>query len=84
MTVSHPQICELMRIWKDVLGIDEITANDDFFTVGGTSLSAIRIEAALFEKGWFLSAADILQNPKLCDMAALMALAEEIDWEAEA
>jgi hypothetical protein len=69
----------LLDVWKNVLG----TEADDFFTAGGTSLDAIRLEAALFERGWLLSAADIFQNPKLRDMAALMTSVKEIDWEAE-
>ena len=69
----------LANVWKSVLRTD----GDDFFEQGGTSLAAIRIESALYEKGWLLSAADILQNPKRCDMAALMTSAEETDWEAD-
>ena len=70
----------LIDVWKSVLETD----GDDFFAEGGTSLAAIRMESALFEKGWLLSAADILQNPKRCDMAALILPADKIDWEDDA
>ena len=57
--------------------------DEDFYESGGTSMDAIMIESALLEKGWLLSAADILQNPEIHDMARLMTPADDIDWEAE-
>ncbi|MBW7967170.1 amino acid adenylation domain-containing protein [Bradyrhizobium sp. BR 10261] len=35
------------RIWAEVLGIDRVGANDNFFDLGGHSLSAMRIAARL-------------------------------------
>ena len=69
----------LREVWMEVLKIDE----GDFYETGGSSMDAILIESALLQKGWSLSAADILQNPKIHEMAALMVPAEEIDWEVE-
>ena len=37
----------LIEIWKDLLGIDMITPDDDFFELGGYSLLAIRMFAAI-------------------------------------
>jgi amino acid adenylation domain-containing protein len=34
---------ELMRIWEDLLGVSPIGVRDDFFTVGGHSLQAVRL-----------------------------------------
>ena len=31
----------LMAVWKSVLEVDEITVDDDFFLLGGDSLSAV-------------------------------------------
>lgn len=81
---NAPQLTELSRVWMDVLGSDDVSPHDDFFVAGGTSLAAIRIEAGLFERGFLLCAADILQNPKMYEMAALMVPADEINWEEEA
>ena len=69
----------LREVWMEILKASE----GDFYEIGGTSMDAIMIESALLQKGWFLSAADILQNPKIHDMAALMIPADEIDWEDE-
>ncbi len=67
----------LADAWSDVLKSEE----QDFFAAGGTSLGAIRLEAALFEKGWLLSAADILQNPDIRTLTAWMTPLDETDWE---
>ena len=65
--------------------IDNIldAGNGDFYELGGTSMDAIMIESALLERGYALSAADILQNPEIRDMATLMIPAQDIDWEAD-
>ena len=36
-------------VWRDVLGVPELTAHDDFFAMGGQSLSAVRSVARLRE-----------------------------------
>lgn len=33
----------LLQVWKKILGNDDIKSQDDFFSIGGTSLDAIRI-----------------------------------------
>ena len=57
--------------------------DEDFYELGGTSMDAIMIESALLDKGWLLSAADIMQNPEIQEMVKLMIPADDIDWEAE-
>ncbi len=80
--LSDPlMLAELMEVWKEVLEKNEVSPTDDFFLSGGTSLGAIRIEAAMFERGWLLSATDIFHHPKLADMAGCLTPADDIDWE---
>ena len=73
----------------NIITLQEVISNileagdGDFYELGGTSMDAIMIESALLEKGFILSAADILQNPKIMEMAQLMIPADEIEWEAE-
>ncbi|HEX9938713.1 MAG TPA: FkbM family methyltransferase, partial [Longimicrobium sp.] len=40
----------LARIWAEVLGLDPIGARDDFFALGGHSLSAARVAARVRER----------------------------------
>uniref|UniRef100_UPI0035680EC3 AMP-binding protein n=1 Tax=Puniceibacterium confluentis TaxID=1958944 RepID=UPI0035680EC3 len=61
----------LARIWTEVLGLDSVARDDDFFLLGGHSLRAIEVSGALERDGglrlplrWFTDA------PVLCDLAA--------------
>ena len=70
-------------ILKDAISSVLGGCDGDFYELGGTSMDAIMIESALLDKGYVLSAADILQNPEIQEMAKLMTPADEFDWEAE-
>jgi stage III sporulation protein SpoIIIAA len=54
-----------------VLGVpvDQIGRNDDFFAVGATSLSAVKLVVAL-ERA--VSLADVTRHPVLADLARLL------------
>lgn len=54
------QICEL---FKSVLGIDEFYVDDDFFKMGGTSLSASKAVMQLMAKGFKVEYQDIYDHP---------------------
>jgi len=40
----------LVEIWKDLLEVDEVAINDNFFALGGDSLLAVRVIAAIRKK----------------------------------
>jgi len=59
------------RAFRLVLGIDRVGADDDFFELGGDSLSAVDLLASLEETlGSDLSVADLLENPTPSGLAA--------------
>jgi amino acid adenylation domain-containing protein len=61
----------LSRLWAQVLGGDaDFNANDNFFSMGGDSLRAMRLVAAAREEGLFLNVPDIMLSPTLSAMAA--------------
>ena len=78
---SETSIIVLQEVLRAIIGTGD--DDEDFYELGGTSMDAIMIESALLENGWLLSAADIMQNPEIQDMAKLMTPADDIDWEAE-
>ena len=41
---------ELVRIWTDLLGVERIGVHDDFFELGGNSLSAVRMVSEVREQ----------------------------------
>ena len=41
---------QIIAIWREVLGFEDIGVNDDFFGLGGSSLEAINMYAAIYER----------------------------------
>ncbi|MBO2527697.1 MAG: hypothetical protein CW335_05930, partial [Clostridiales bacterium] len=54
------QLCEL---FANVLSLDEFYADDNFFEMGGTSLSASKVTMQLMSKGLKVEYQDIFENP---------------------
>ncbi|CAO2655532.1 Nn.00g043350.m01.CDS01 [Neocucurbitaria sp. VM-36] len=88
---------KLGSLWAKILGGDaDFSANDNFFSMGGDSLRAMKLVAAAREGGVVLTVPDIMLNPTLSAMAAKATpLSEEdtndappfsligSDWDAE-
>ncbi len=61
------------EVFATVLGVDRVGREDDFFALGGTSLSAIRIRAALTERlGLDLPLRRLFTYPRVGDLAAAL------------
>lgn len=76
---STPLEHQLRGMWATILAVEPhlIGADDSFLRVGGDSVGAMRLVGSARELGYLLSVADILKNPKLCDMTKLMVEAAE-------
>ncbi len=63
----------LLRLWREVLRVEEIGVTDDFFALGGNSIWAIRLLAAM-QRAFFteLNLNDIFENPSIRQQAALV------------
>lgn len=61
----------LAEIWKDVIGIDEISVHDDFFEIGGDSLLSIRAIARAERAGITISPEAFFAGPTIARLAAL-------------
>ncbi|MBC8126446.1 MAG: amino acid adenylation domain-containing protein [Gloeobacteraceae cyanobacterium ES-bin-144] len=65
--------CQLATIWRELLGISEIGRNDDFFSLGGHSLMALRMFSRITrEFGKSLPLATLLQHPTIASLAVLL------------
>jgi amino acid adenylation domain-containing protein len=63
----------LAGIWRDVLGLENIGINDDFFDLGGHSLLAARLVAQIQEQfGQSLPLGALLENNTIQKLAALI------------
>lgn len=61
---------QLGRLWAKVLGGDaDFSVNDNFFSMGGDSLRAMRLVAAAREENIVLNVPDIMLSPTLSAMA---------------
>jgi acyl carrier protein len=64
-------------IWTELLGVPEVAPDQDFFELGGTSLSAARVltrtRAAVGVK---LTPADLFEHPTLAEFAAQVEAAQ--------
>ena len=60
---------QLYDIFKKVLGIDELSIDDDFFDLGGTSLSASKITMMAMEQGLPVSYSDVFDYSSVIELA---------------
>ncbi|EOA91572.1 uncharacterized protein SETTUDRAFT_85461 [Exserohilum turcica Et28A] len=68
--ISTEMELKLQSLWAKLLGGEaDFSANDNFFSMGGDSLKAMRLVAAAREEGLVLSVPDIMLNPTLSAMA---------------
>ncbi|KAF5592231.1 non-ribosomal peptide synthetase [Fusarium pseudoanthophilum] len=72
--VETPSEIALESVWADIFGLstDQIGREANFLALGGDSISAISLTGHLRKLGYHLTVLDILQSPKLKDMASAM------------
>ncbi|SFB79726.1 non-ribosomal peptide synthetase [Pseudoalteromonas denitrificans] len=66
---TTPVETAICKIWQQVLGINQIGVNDNFFSLGGDSISAIQIVAKMSNSGMLIDTRDIFQNPVVAQLA---------------
>ncbi len=67
---TTPVEISLAQIWQEVLAVDRIGATDNFFILGGDSLSAARVLARVNRRfGIHLTLRQAFESPKLEDLA---------------
>nr|WP_236643087.1 Pls/PosA family non-ribosomal peptide synthetase [Actinoplanes utahensis] len=58
--------------WEEILGVRPAAAGADFFSSGGSSLNAAQLVAWIRQTQPRVSVADVYQNPRLSQMAAVL------------
>lgn len=59
----------LVKIWEEILGLEGIGINDDFFELGGDSIAILKILAGIFNRNWNLKIQDFYQLHTIKDLA---------------
>ena len=67
----------LLTIWREVLGIEDIAADQDFYGLGGDSLTSIRLVSRAHKAGLEVDLADFAANPTIAGMALAAGLRGE-------
>ncbi|MFG2298919.1 amino acid adenylation domain-containing protein [Streptomyces sp. NPDC048603] len=60
----------LAEVWQSVLGLERVGVHDDFFRIGGSSLSTVRVAARAAARGLAVSVRDLIERPTLAQLAA--------------
>jgi acyl carrier protein len=64
----------LIDLWQEALGVDVVDADDDFFDLGGNSITAIRLIPLITDRlGVEPGVADIFENPTPRTLAGALA-----------
>lgn len=62
----------LVRIWSEVLGVDRIGINDNFFVLGGDSIRGIQLVARAQENGFRFSLHDLFKYESVKALAGMI------------
>ncbi|WP_167376273.1 non-ribosomal peptide synthetase [Xenorhabdus vietnamensis] len=68
-TELESQLCTL---WQDVLGLERIGIEDNFFRIGGDSIIGIRLVSKLRQAGFSLQVKSIFEAPTVARLAQLL------------
>lgn len=63
VAAEHPWERQMLRIWKGILGVEDVGPDDDFFAAGGDSVSAIRLSHACADEGIRVQSTDVFAHP---------------------
>jgi len=59
----------LAAVWQDVLGREGVGTHDNYFALGGDSITAIQVVSRLKRRGWRLRVADLFRHPTIAQLA---------------
>ncbi len=68
---------QLAALWADVLGVETIGRNDNFFEIGGDSLKSIRIIAGAAKLGLKIAPHHLFNHQTIAELAPAIALEKE-------
>ncbi|MFG2909706.1 non-ribosomal peptide synthase/polyketide synthase [Kitasatospora sp. NPDC048286] len=67
----------IARIWADVLGLDEVGADDNFFLLGGDSILSMQVVSRLRRDGLHLATRDLFSHQTVARLATVVTAVTE-------
>jgi len=67
----------LVKAWKKVLGLQKVGIDNNFFELGGDSLSAIQLQVILLENSWPLNVQDLYTYKTIRELAEIIVTLNE-------
>ncbi|WP_150239633.1 amino acid adenylation domain-containing protein [Nocardiopsis quinghaiensis] len=61
----------LARVWAEALGVRRVGVHDDYYALGGDSISMLRVRALAERAGVGFSLSDLVGNPTVADLASV-------------
>ena len=61
---------KLLQIWKNILKLDNISLTDDFFDIGGDSISAIKMQIEALKYNFNFEYSDIFAHPTIKELSS--------------
>ncbi|MDH3222330.1 MAG: amino acid adenylation domain-containing protein [Gemmatimonadota bacterium] len=68
----NPAEAQLAEIWQSVLGLDRVGVHEDFFELGGDSLSSIRVLSQASRAGFDIDPESFFRAPTIAALAAVV------------
>lgn len=62
---------KLLQIWKNILHIDNISLTDNFFDIGGDSISAIKMQIEALKYNFNFEYSDIFAHPTIKELSSM-------------
>ncbi|MFC4545044.1 condensation domain-containing protein, partial [Paenactinomyces guangxiensis] len=73
---TNPTEEMLVRVWQEVLGIEQVGIHDNFFRLGGDSIKAIQIASRLNQHNCKFKIQDLFQHPTVSELASYVQSAD--------
>jgi len=70
VAAASPEAARLTALWAEVLGLDEVGVDDDFFELGGDSIVVLKLCARARELGIPLAPQEVYGHPTIAEILA--------------
>jgi amino acid adenylation domain-containing protein/non-ribosomal peptide synthase protein (TIGR01720 family) len=67
----------IARVWSDVLGVEDIGADDNFFHLGGDSILSMQVVSRLRREGLHLATRDLFTHQTVAELATVVGTAPQ-------